>query len=230
MPENHGWIKAPSRDDVYGGEDGYGQYEWLRDLAATANLSDLDAREKAALALTVAENMIVHGTTPPDSEGSLWVDTDEDAPPTSVSWDDLTGKPDEFPPTAHTHSLDDVTGLAARLAALGYDSGTRALHPYVSNRTNGNLFIRKMGNVVLLNFDYLILGDSGSGNIPLAPLPAGWRPAEAISGYAVGATERIRVSASGNVQVFDWQAGAFIAGTVSWLVPGVPATKPGDPA
>lgn len=32
------------------------------------------------------------------------------------SWDELTGKPTEFPPEDHTHAQSDVTGLAASLA------------------------------------------------------------------------------------------------------------------
>jgi len=33
------------------------------------------------------------------------------------SWDDLTDKPTEFPPEAHTHTIEDVTGLGSALAA-----------------------------------------------------------------------------------------------------------------
>lgn len=34
----------------------------------------------------------------------------------AAAWDDLTGKPAEFPPEAHTHAQSDVTGLAEDLA------------------------------------------------------------------------------------------------------------------
>lgn len=35
------------------------------------------------------------------------------------SWDELTGKPTEFPPEAHSHEIDDVTGLQDALDAAG---------------------------------------------------------------------------------------------------------------
>ena len=35
------------------------------------------------------------------------------------TWDELTGKPTEFPPEAHTHEIDDVTGLQDALDAAG---------------------------------------------------------------------------------------------------------------
>lgn len=45
--------------------------------------------------------------------GTAW-----DAMPILPAWDDLTGKPVEFPPEAHTHEIADVTGLQDALDGL----------------------------------------------------------------------------------------------------------------
>lgn len=41
----------------------------------------------------------------------------------ATAWDDITGKPSEFEPTAHTHAISDVTGLAAILTPTLYPNG-----------------------------------------------------------------------------------------------------------
>ena len=33
-------------------------------------------------------------------------------------WDSLVGKPASFPPSAHTHAIDDVSGLETRLSDI----------------------------------------------------------------------------------------------------------------
>lgn len=72
---------------------------------------------------------------------------------------------DARPPTAHTHELADVTGLAARLAVLEYDSGWRVLVSWDGSGTrvgdwtfpsgveptagvSGSVRIRRVGNRV----------------------------------------------------------------------------------
>lgn len=37
---------------------------------------------------------------------------------TEVAWDDIKGKPSTFPPSSHTHSMSDVTGLSDALTGL----------------------------------------------------------------------------------------------------------------
>lgn len=37
--------------------------------------------------------------------------------PVSIAWADVTGKPTEFTPTAHVHSISEVEGLQAALDA-----------------------------------------------------------------------------------------------------------------
>lgn len=36
----------------------------------------------------------------------------------SPSWSSITGKPTTFPPEAHTHAIEDITGLSAELGAI----------------------------------------------------------------------------------------------------------------
>lgn len=46
------------------------------------------------------------------------VRADATPPVPAPSWAEVTGKPDTFPPASHTHAIEDVAGLAARLALL----------------------------------------------------------------------------------------------------------------
>lgn len=41
-----------------------------------------------------------------------------------VSWNDITGKPSTFTPSAHTHEISDVNGLAAALASTSISDGS----------------------------------------------------------------------------------------------------------
>ena len=50
-----------------------------------------------------------------DESGEPWSPGGGDASP--VAWGDVTGKPSTFTPANHTHTIADVTGLEARLAA-----------------------------------------------------------------------------------------------------------------
>jgi hypothetical protein len=45
----------------------------------------------------------------------------------STAWDDITSKPTEFPPSAHTHEIEDVNGLQDALDNAGGDSATYTL-------------------------------------------------------------------------------------------------------
>lgn len=38
--------------------------------------------------------------------------------PPPITWDLVDGKPTTFPPTAHTHTISNITGLAAQLAPM----------------------------------------------------------------------------------------------------------------
>ena len=42
----------------------------------------------------------------------------------SVGWDNITGKPDSYPPETHTHSMTQVTGLEDELNSIQDKQGT----------------------------------------------------------------------------------------------------------
>lgn len=44
--------------------------------------------------------------------------------PSSVDWSNVTNKPSAFPPSAHTHSISDVTGLQNQLTTLSGNIAT----------------------------------------------------------------------------------------------------------
>lgn len=61
-------------------------------------------------------------------------------------------------PTAHTHELADVDGLAARLAALEYDSGWRDVSADLRLGATGVLHIRRVGMKVYWRLNGLAPG------------------------------------------------------------------------
>ena len=78
---------------------------------------------------------VVYSSTPPEDKDVIWVNPDEELPAQPgapggggvsgpVSWESVTGKPAEFPPTTHTHTTAQVTGLDEALA--GKASATHA--------------------------------------------------------------------------------------------------------
>ena len=48
---------------------------------------------------------------------------------TEVAWGDITGKPNTFPPSSHTHSMSDVTGLSDALTGKMNASVVDSLEP-----------------------------------------------------------------------------------------------------
>lgn len=119
------------------------------------------------------------------------------------AWSDVTGKPDVFPPAGHSHVVGDVTGLAARLAALEYDSGWRSLCRWSGGQvtegqaptglaprgTNaGGVFVRRYPttvSVAVVEADVTALnpridlpsGFRGWSNVPFAAVPIYYRDA-----------------------------------------------------
>ena len=80
---------------------------------------------------------------------------------------------DARPPTTHTHPVGDVDGLAARLAALEYDSGWRNISALLTNST-GEVYIVRSGFTVTLRFHGISL-TSGTA-VEVLALPAGFVP------------------------------------------------------
>ena len=84
---------------------------------------------------------VVYSTTPPEDKNVIWVNPDEDIPaPTGgtggtsgpVSWESVTGKPAEFTPAAHTHTVGQVDGLQTAL-----DGKAAASHNHTIADTTG---------------------------------------------------------------------------------------------
>lgn len=53
----------------------------------------------------------------------------------AATWDELTGKPTEFPPEAHTHPQSDVTGLVSALAGKAATVHTHAISDVTNLQT-----------------------------------------------------------------------------------------------
>lgn len=93
----------------------------------------------------VGGGMIISDSEPSEDErvnGTMWLDTttgivwiwDEDkwlefpagGAGGAGSWDELTGKPTEFPPSSHTHAIKDVDGLEDQLSDIESSIGAIA--------------------------------------------------------------------------------------------------------
>ena len=71
----------------------------------------------------------------------------------AASWEDLTGKPTSFPPSAHTHQIAEIDGLRAGLDALTYSTGWRRTTPpttagYAFDGTGSIYFRRRSGGAL----------------------------------------------------------------------------------
>lgn len=93
------------------------------------------------------------------------------------AWSDVTGKPDVFPPAGHSHVVGDVTGLAARLAALEYDSGWRDVSTLLpeglaKSAINGRCNLRRMNGRLLVDMNLTI---SKAGLTSVMTFPSGFR-------------------------------------------------------
>lgn len=140
------------------------------------------------------------------------------------------------PPTAHTHDLGDVTGLAARLAALEYDSGLRditALSPII---TSGRLLIQRTGRTVFLIGDNFRTSEGGSSVnvIPSGVLPVGFRPLQSVWDHVLtrnGEMRRLAVSPFGWVPIYSNPAAGdqYFFNLVYTSPDASPTTLPGTP-
>ena len=149
------------------------------------------------------------------------------------SWSDVTGKPETFAPSPHTHAIADVTGLADRLAALEYDSGLRSLDALAATDQGwaATPIIRAMrqGPVTTVSVRSLKRDEAGDGYHIVATLPPSMRPVverfgQTFRGYRFTITTGgdIRISSPGTV--YD-----YLSDTFGVRAPA-PFTPPGDPA
>jgi len=79
------------------------------------------------------------------------LDTPAAAPGGAVDWDDVTGKPSTFSPSAHTHSTSEVTGLDTVL------SGKQATLVSATN-------IKTINGSSVLGAGDLVVSGSGGGS------------------------------------------------------------------
>lgn len=93
-------------------------------------------------------------------------------------WNSITGKPSQYPPSAHTHIISDVTGLQDALNAK-LDSATAATTYYPLNSnpagylTAGyNPFNQTLNTTDTVSFNNLYLNDDGVLQISYSPLSA----------------------------------------------------------
>lgn len=164
------------------------------------------------------------------------------------TWSDLPGKPTSFPPAAHTHTLTDVDGLTARLAALEYDSGWRdvsgLINPvYRQANPNATAHIIRVGKSVTFNF-YQGLDATYSGLLgELLMLPDGFRTGPGAtrpwgspgldhqSGKQITDGAGIYIDTSGTRISTFAVAGKRYAFTMRFLTPDpIPTALPGTPA
>jgi baseplate upper protein BppU/tail-like repeat protein/tail fiber-like repeat protein len=78
-------------------------------------------------ALSANQGRILNNSKAPITHTHLWADiTDKPTtfPTDPIAWDDVTGKPATFVPSAHTHTIADVTGLQTELDGKADDVHT----------------------------------------------------------------------------------------------------------
>lgn len=127
--------------------------------------------------------------------------------PDTVTWQNVGGKPTEYPPETHTHTqvqvdgLDDrldaieadAGGLADILASLTYDSGELDWTSYLSAGWSGTVNARRIGPVIYILFN----GITASAGAPstIFTFPSGFLPAP-VSSSAI--TNRVLLHSTAN--------------------------------
>src|SRR5699024_8004777 len=146
-------------------------------------------------------------------------------------------------PLSHTHAVSDVDGLAARLAALEYDSGIRDLTDHLNSSdwvATKVLLTRTPGRNVTLTVSNLRRADTQASSV-FYTLPVGFRPPAMPSlprnFYGVLGTgnpprvAQLDLDQNGYLRLFVNMGDATVTGTLTWGTPDpIPTTLPGDPA
>ncbi len=100
------------------------------------------------------------------------------------------------------------------------DTGLRKITGSVPDRTSGDLFLRRNGNMVTMTMDVLVL--SGSGTYTHAGMiPFGFRPDSTVSGSTINLNatadmHRIAVSTAGNFSIYYYTTGKYLRLTITW--------------
>ena len=162
------------------------------------------------------------------------------------AWGEVTGKPSTFTPAAHTHPVSDVTGLAARLAALEYKSGRRNITALLDPApVSGNLYIERRGDTVWLHMDALVLSATGfAANLYNGVIASGFQatvPIEAPTSPRIVQSldyPEANPDVDTNIRTYNQvlgfyrvRPGATVRGMTSWPTnQAIPTTLPGTPA
>ena len=143
----------------------------------------------------------------------------------------------DFQPEGLVVEVGDVTGLAARLAALEYQSGSRNITARMSVQpTTGAFYIERIGDVVWANLSGIRMPESGDFVLLGGLIPEGFRPRR-IQDFGTAnrsntdPVSSLRVDLSGTVYFYGVDSAHHIRGAVSWPTRDAPPiVLPGEPA
>lgn len=182
--------------------------------------------------------LVINGQSGPDLEGEPGADSTVPGPPgpansltvgsvqTGEIADALITGQAPYQELHLTFPSDTAEGLTDRLAALERDTGTLTVTSMFIEVTNGDVFIRRVGNVVHVTLYDVEFADSTPPEFfYLADLlPTGYRPAVNTSFTAMAdvngtMTRRVRFQADGRVLLYDITPETRINVTASYLTP-----------
>lgn len=132
-----------------------------------------------------------------------------------------------------------VTGLAARLAALEYDSGWRDISATLPGYISGRAWLKRRGSTVWLDCYQLVVADQGTGWANLGnAIPSGFRmdtPGFTYLAVTAWINTRapgpVRTSSGGGLLVYGMSGKKPLDATVCWPTEEpIPSVLPGDPA
>lgn len=85
----------------------------------------------------------------------------------SVGWDNITGKPDSYPPETHIHSQSDISGLSSALSGKANSSHTHSASQVTAGTFAGNVVARSGGavGIKMVRNIYAGTSDIGAGAI-----------------------------------------------------------------
>lgn len=132
-----------------------------------------------------------------------------------------------------------LTALADRLPALEYDSGERDITSLLPGVVSGALHVQRVGRTVWIDFRDLVITDQGTTWITFSGLlPQGFRPSRSFKYFPLAANQHTsyalgpaRLSAQGDLLIYDASDQRTMRGLVSFPTPDAPpSSPPGDPA
>lgn len=175
-----------------------------------------------------------------DLAAPLTLDGDFDAVTlayTGARWAEVSRRLTAANMVPHGHAVADVDGLAARLAALEYDSGWRDITALMAVQpTNGRLYLCREGKRVWVHASALRFAESVSFVTLTDLLPAGFLPKRIVDvamGTRIAAQVggAFRANPDGTSYFYAVKADQQIDGIADFpTADPIPVTLPGDPA